>query len=126
MLKNIHVLTAVISFSLFFIRGVWVLKGSAMMQKKWVKIVPHVNDTILLGTAIALAISIEQYPFVDSWVTAKVLALIAYICLGLEAFRIAKTERGRAIAWLAAMVVFLFIVSVAVTKVPVGFLIVFM
>jgi len=122
MLKNIHVLTAVISFTLFFMRGLWVMKGSAMMQQKWVKIVPHINDTVLLGSAIVLTISIGQYPFVDGWLTAKLLALVAYICLGMEALRIAKTDTGRAVAWLCALVVFLFIVSVALTKVPFGFL----
>ncbi len=125
MLKDIHVTTALISFTLFFIRGLWVMKGSAMMQKKWVKIVPHVNDTVLLGTAIALTISVGQYPFVDAWVTAKLLGLVAYICLGVEVFRIAKTEIGRMLAWLSGLLVFLFTVSVAVTKSPVGFLITF-
>ncbi len=125
MLKDIHVTTALISFTLFFIRGLWVMKGSAMMQKKWVKIVPHVNDTVLLGTAIALTISVGQYPFVDAWVTAKLLGLVAYICLGVEVFRIAKTEIGRMLAWLGGLLVFLFTVSVAVTKSPVGFLITF-
>ncbi len=121
MLKNIHIFTALISFTLFFIRGLWVMKGSAMMQQKWVKIVPHLNDTLLLGTAIALTISIGQYPFSDGWLTAKLLALVAYICLGIEALRLARTDIGRAAAWLAALVVFLFIVSVAVTRMPFGF-----
>jgi uncharacterized membrane protein SirB2 len=126
MLKNIHIFSVLISFTLFFIRGLWVMRGSAMMHQKWVKIVPHVNDTILLGTAIALTISIGQYPFVEGWLTAKLLALVAYICLGVEAFRLAKTDMGRAAAWLAALVVFLFIVSVAMTKAPFGFLYSFM
>ncbi len=121
MLKNIHIFTALISFTLFFIRGLWVMKGSTMMQQKWVKIVPHLNDTVLLGTAIALTISIGQYPFSDGWLTAKLLALVAYICLGIEALRLARTDIGRAAAWLAALVVFLFIVSVAVTRMPLGF-----
>ncbi len=121
MLKNIHIFTALISFTLFFIRGLWVMKGSAMMQQRWVKIVPHLNDTVLLGTAIALTISIGQYPFSDGWLTAKLLALVAYICLGIEALRLARTDIGRAAAWLAALVVFLFIVSVAVTRMPLGF-----
>jgi len=126
MLKNIHIFSALISFTLFFIRGLWVMRDSAMMQQKWVRIVPHINDTILLGTAIALTISIGQYPFVDGWLTVKLLALVAYICLGIEALRLAKTDMGRAAAWLAALVVFLFIVSVAMTKAPFGFLYSFM
>jgi len=126
MLKNIHIFSALISFTLFFIRGLWVMRGSAMMQQKWVKIVPHINDTILLGTAIALAVSIGQYPFVDAWLTVKLLALVAYIFLGIEALHLAKTNIGRSAAWLAALIVFLFIVSVALTKMPFGFLYSFM
>ncbi|MCF6322754.1 MAG: SirB2 family protein [Gammaproteobacteria bacterium] len=122
MLKNIHIFSALISFTLFFIRGLWVMRGSAMMQQKWVRIVPHINDTILLGTAIALTISIGQYPFVDAWLTVKLFALVAYICLGIEALHLAKTHIGRSVAWLSALIVFLFIVSVALTKAPFGFL----
>ncbi len=126
MLKDIHIFSALISFMLFFIRGMWVMKGSAMMQQKWVKVVPHINDTILLGTAIALAVSISQYPFVDDWLTVKLFALVAYICLGIEALHLAKSDIGRAAAWLAALIVFLFIVSVALTRTPSGFLYSFM
>ncbi|MBL1260288.1 MAG: SirB2 family protein [Thiotrichaceae bacterium] len=126
MLKNIHIFSALISFTLFFMRGLWVMRGSAMMQQKWVKIVPHINDTILLGTAIALMISIGQYPFVEAWLTVKLLALVAYICLGIEALGLAKSDIGRSLAWLAALIVFLFIVSVAITQSPFGFLYSFM
>lgn len=97
------------------------MNGSAMMQKKWVKIVPHINDTILLGSAIVLTILIEQYPFTDAWLTAKLLALVVYICLGIEALHIARTDFGRVMAWLGALVVFLYIVSVALTKNQFGF-----
>jgi threonine/homoserine/homoserine lactone efflux protein len=55
-----------------------------------VRVVPHVNDTLLLVAAIGLSIVLQQYPFVHAWVTAKVLGLLAYIGLGMFALR-----RGR-------------------------------
>ena len=75
MIKLIHMSTALISISLFLIRGFWVFKSSPMMNKKWVKILPHVNDTVLLTTATILAISTQQYPFVQTWLSAKFIAL---------------------------------------------------
>ena len=87
MIKIIHMSTALISISLFIIRGIWVFTESDMMKQKWVKILPHVNDTILLISAIMLAISIEQYPFVHGWLTAKFVALIIYIILGMFALK---------------------------------------
>ena len=76
MIKLIHMITALISISFFLLRGIWVFNSSEMMSKKWVKIVPHVNDTILLVTAIILAVGLQQYPFTHDWLTAKFSALL--------------------------------------------------
>lgn len=75
-------------------------------------------DTLLLGSAIALAVMLRQYPFVAGWLTAKVLALLLYIGLGLVAFRFARTRRMQWMVWLAAQAVFIYIVSVALTRNP--------
>ena len=85
MIKWIHMSTALISINLFILRAYWVFKNSSMINKKWVRIVPHLNDTILLITAITLAVSLQQYPFVHHWLSAKVFALLAYIVLGMYA-----------------------------------------
>ena len=53
-----------------------------MLQQRWVKIVPHVVDTLLLVSALTLVFGSDQYPFEQPWLTAKVLALIVYIALG--------------------------------------------
>ena len=50
---------------------------------------------VLLVSAIALAAITAQYPFVQPWLTAKVLALLAYILLGTVAIRRGRTRRGR-------------------------------
>ena len=122
MIKLIHMSTAFISISLFLIRGFWVFKGSSMINKSWVKILPHVNDTILLTTATILAISTQQYPFVHTWLSAKVIALFAYIILGTLALKRAKEMRNKIIFFVLALLTFSYIVTVALTRSPSGYL----
>lgn len=74
-LKHVHVGTVVVSFSLFFLRGLWMMGAPQKLQARWVRIVPHVIDTILLVSAIALAVLTAQYPFVQPWLTAKILLM---------------------------------------------------
>ena len=121
LVKTIHVTCVVSSYTLFFLRGVWLIKGSPMMRQRWVKVVPHVTDTLLLVSAITLAVGIRQYPGVDAWLTAKVVGLLCYIGLGMMAFRFSKTLRARVVAWVAAQLVFFYIVSVALTHNPLPF-----
>jgi len=85
----------------------------SVMNTRWVKIVPHVVDTCLLASAAALAYAIDQYPFVDSWLTAKVFGLLLYIVLGMVALRYGRSMQMRIGAWLAAQAVFFYIVLVA-------------
>jgi uncharacterized membrane protein SirB2 len=120
-LKMIHVASVVISYLLFSLRTMWKMTDSAALQQRWVKITPHVVDTILLVSAIALAIRIQQDPIHDSWLSAKVIGLLFYIGLGMRALKFGKTRRGRISAWIAAQLVFLYIVLVAVTKNPAVF-----
>ena len=117
-LKQIHIVTVIISISLFFVRGVWVAMDSPRLQQHWAKVLPHVNDSILLISAIALAVILSQYPFVDSWLTAKVLLLVVYIGLGMVAITRGKNKSVRIAAWLAALVVYACIVLIALTKNP--------
>jgi len=122
MLKNIHVLAAVISLSLFILRGLGHFRAARFMTQRWVRIVPHVNDTILLLSAIMLAMQIGQSPLSAGWLMAKVLALLAYILLGMVALKWARTLPLQIAAWCAALFVFAYIISVAVTKQASGFL----
>lgn len=119
-LVTIHVATVVTTGGLFVLRGVWMLEGSARLRDRWVRIVPHAVDTLLLASGIGLAWRLGQYPFVDPWLTAKVVALIAYIVLGTVALERGGTLRVRAIAFLAALAVFAYIVSVALSRDPRG------
>lgn len=122
LLKHIHVSCASISFALFFLRGIWSFSGSSIMRQRWVKVVPHIVDTLLLVSALALAFTIGQYPFVDAWLTAKVIGLVLYIGLGFVALKHGKSKAIRISAWLAAMAVFAYIVLVAVRHNPLPFI----
>lgn len=121
-LKHLHTTTVVLSFCLFALRGVWMLVESPQLQRIWVRVVPHVIDAVLLASAIGLAVILHQYPFVHGWLTAKVLGLILYIILGSIALKRGSTKTIRATAWIAALAVFGYIVSVATTHSPLGFL----
>ncbi|WP_177191607.1 SirB2 family protein [Nitrosospira sp. Nsp14] len=120
-LKMIHVTSVIISYLLFSLRGIWMMQGSAALRQRWAKIAPHIVDTMLLTSAIALAVKIDQDPIHDAWLSAKVLGLLLYIGLGMMALRFGKTRRARVSAWIAAQLVFLYIVLVAVTKNPMLF-----
>ena len=118
-LKITHVSCGAISYVLFVVRGVWMMRGSAFLQRRWVKIVPHVVDTVLLAGAIAMAIMIRQYPLVEPWITAKVIGLMLYVALGIVALKRGKSMHIRIAAWVAAQAVFFYIVAVAVTRNPI-------
>lgn len=122
LLKLVHVGAAFLSYVLFFVRGIWMMMGSPLLRQRWVRIVPHVNDTLLLAAAIWLAILIHQYPGVHGWLTAKVAGLLVYIALGMFALRFGRTGPVRVAAWLAAQVVFVYIVAVALTRNPLPWL----
>lgn len=120
--KHGHMMFAVISGLFFLVRGSWMLMDSQMLQKVWVKVLPHVNDTLLLVCAIGLCVLTQQYPFVQAWLTVKVFLLIAYIVLGTVALKRGKTKSVRVIAFFAALACFIFMLSVARTHHPLGFL----
>ncbi len=118
LLKSLHVSCAIISYLLFFLRGLWLLRDSPVMRQRWVKIAPHSVDTVLLGSAIALAWQLGYTPFNAPWLAAKIVALLIYIGLGLLAFRFAQTQRSRLLAWLGAQLTFAYIVGAAFTHNP--------
>ena len=118
--KTVHVTFVALSFAGFFIRGIWMLKDSPLLQQKWVRISPQVVDTVLLVSAIILAVQLRMSPMEQSWLMAKIIALLAYIAVGLVALRLGRSKRIRLAAWLLGLVIFLYIVSVALSKSVLG------
>jgi uncharacterized membrane protein SirB2 len=114
--KHIHIACAAVSASLFLLRGVWMLRASKLLQQRWVRIAPHLVDTLLLASAVLLAVWSGRYPFAQGWLTAKLFALLCYIALGTVALKRGRTRAVRGAAFAAALGVFAYIVAVAVTK----------
>jgi len=117
LLKHIHVATVAITLTLFLLRGAWMVADSAMLQRRWVRVVPHVNDTVLLISALWMAIGYWRYPFVlHGWITAKIVGLLLYIGLGTVALKRGRSKPVRIAAFVGALAVFAYIAHTAYTK----------
>ncbi len=115
-LKLTHVGLALASVTGFMARGVLRWRASPRLRARWLRILPHVLDSLLLATGIALAVRLAQYPFASPWLTAKLTALVVYILLGMLAMRRARGRREVALAVVAAVLVFAYMLGVAVTR----------
>ena len=115
-LKHLHALTVAATLALFLLRGYWMLRESPRLQARWVRIVPHINDSLLLAAAIAMLTIAQVNPLDQPWLMAKIIGLIAYIGLGTLALRPGRTKAVRIKALIAALGVFGYIAAVAVTK----------
>ena len=98
------------------------LRGSELINRVWVRASAPVIDTVLLVSAILLVIVTEQYPFVQHWLTVKLAALLVYIILGMYALRWGKTRKIQISCLALALLVFAYIVMVALTRNPLAFL----
>jgi len=121
-LKHTHQLFAIISLVLFIVRAGLALKASPALQQKWLKIVPHVIDTILIGLGFAMVAQVDMALFANGWLTAKLVGLVAYIGFGIFAIKRGKTKQIKAFAATAAVVVFLYIFGVAKAHHPLSWL----
>ena len=121
-IKFVHVLCVVLSGSLFALRGAMMLAGSRFTNNALLRYLSYAIDTTLLTAALMLVTILHQYPFVQAWLTVKVLLLVVYIVLGTFALKRARTPRSRALFYVAALAVFLFIASVARAHHPLGIL----
>jgi len=120
MLHWAHMSCAATSISLFLIRGGFKIVTGAIPNHVMFKVAPHVVDTLLLVSAIALTLKIGQYPFLNSWLTVKFFALVAYIILGSVALKRTERRGTTTMAVAVATLLFGFIVSVAWYHHPLG------
>jgi uncharacterized membrane protein SirB2 len=120
--KLVHQASVALSFLGFFARGTGSLAGAAWVTGRVARTLPHLVDTVLLVSAIVLAWMLRLSPLDAPWLMAKILGLLAYIGLGMIALKPGRPLGVRAAAWVGAISVFVYIVSVALTKDPRGFL----
>ncbi len=122
MFKHLHMTLAVLSISLFTLRFIWLLVNSARLQAKWVKVSPHIIDTLLLLLGVVMAVQYSINPLEQLWLGEKLLAIIAYIFTGYYTLKLARNKSMQIIGYIGAMGWVMLIVRLAMTREPLFFL----
>lgn len=122
LLKQAHMVLAVLSISGFVLRWSWRSLQSHLAARTATRVVPHVVDTLFLATALLMIFQLGQVPVSIPWLIAKISGLVLYIVLGTVAMHTAPNLKRSLPAFAGAMLTFAWIVSVALTKSPLGFL----
>jgi len=117
-LKAIHLACVIASGAGFVTRGLLMLGDSRWLAARFVRVVPHLVDTLLLASAIAMAVLARLVPTEQPWLLAKIVALIVYIVLGAIALRYGHSRRQRALAFAGALAVYAYIIAIALTRSP--------
>jgi uncharacterized membrane protein SirB2 len=115
-LKHLHMTVAVISILLFTFRFALTLVNSEKLTLKWLKIAPHIIDTLLLGLGIALAAKLAINPAEQLWLAEKLFAVVAYIFTGYYTLKLARNRAMQVIGFLGAMGWVMLIVRIAMSK----------
>lgn len=123
LLRQIHTLAAVISIAGFVLRGYWMLVDSCWLKHRITRIAPHIVDTILLSGAVGMLLMLSLNPFSQSWLLAKIVALVLYILLGTVALRRGPTLQVRVLAFVTALLTYGYVVGVAISKSPASWLV---
>lgn len=119
-IKFVHILCVALSGGLFFARGLMMLAGTALANHAVLRYASYAIDTTLLTAALMLTAILHQYPFVQSWLTTKVLLLVVYVVLGVFALRRGRTRSIRLLCFAAALAVYVAIIGVAYAHDPRG------
>ena len=119
-IRAVHIAAVLASVSLFALRGIGLFSGASWPKATPVKLLSYTIDTVLLTAALMLTTIVQQYPFIDAWLTVKVVLLVVYIAMGILAFRGPFSERTRMMFWAGALLVFGYIFFVARTHDPFG------
>ncbi len=119
-IRDIHVAAVLASGFLFCTRGALALARWPNVMHPLLRYGSMAIDTVLLAAGITLMFVIHQYPFVNGWLTMKLVLLIVYIALGTFALKRARTQGARATCYLLALATFAYIISVAIAHDPRG------
>jgi uncharacterized membrane protein SirB2 len=117
-IKYLHMSCVLLSYLLFFTRGILMLRESVWLQHRVTKTLPHIIDAVLLLSAITLAYQLSLSPLSNPWLMTKITALLLYIFLGTIALKRGPTKRIRLASWILAQMVFIYMITVALTHSP--------
>lgn len=122
LIKHLHMTAAALSIALFVVRAWWSVKESPWLNVRWVKILPHLIDTALLGLGVTLVVLLSIWPWQLPWLGAKLLALLAYIGIGTIAIKHGATPTVRGVAAVIAVTIFIYMVGAAMRHSPLSWL----
>lgn len=122
LIKQVHLACVMLTLTGFLIRGIWMMRDSELLHRRWVKILPATIDTVLLASGLTMAIQFHIDPTQQSWLMVKLVLVVVYIVLGSVALKRGKSKRQRVAAWLVSLAVFAYIVSVARAHNPLPFM----
>lgn len=114
--RTIHLVVATLSVTGFIFRGFLHLNGSALLKHRFVRIAPHINDMVLLGTGVAMVTWTQPLPALQGWLIIKLLMVLLYILLGIAAFRFARTRPAKLVAFVLALGCFSLVVVIALNR----------
>lgn len=120
-LKHLHLTFVALSLIFFILRGIWLFINSNLLAQKWIKVLPHIISTLLLLSGIMLAVYMGVSPGSHPWLIAKIIAMVIYIGIGVATFKVTNRNLSKTL-WISALLVFAYMVSVAITKNPLVFL----
>jgi uncharacterized membrane protein SirB2 len=121
LLKYIHILSIAASFALLFIRGVWLLQSYPPAQERWVRILPHIVDSVLLLSALGM-LHVHAAAGSGDWMSVKLGLIAIYAAALVYLAKLARNLLQKSAAWFLASLTFLFIASVSVLHDPRGIL----
>lgn len=118
LVKGTHMSCAMLSISGFILRGIWMINGSNLLNKRVVKVLPHVVDTVFITSGIGLVAILGSEVLMQPWLLTKFTLLFVYIALGFTALSKNRAKPVKITAFLAAITVFSYIIGVAIMKSP--------
>jgi len=116
MLKSLHITLAYLTVVGFVVRGIWAIVESPLREQKWVRVAPHIIDTLLLSIGVIMVLRIGA-SFTDGWLAAKMMALLGYILFGIVTLR-ASSKVVKITAFAASLACVAYIFAVAFSRSP--------
>ena len=122
LLKYVHIISVAASFALFFVRGLWVMRAYPESQEPWARMLPHLVDASLVVSAIGILILSPQKGWPGDWLTVKLVLIVLYVAMAQYLFHVARAFVIKALVWILALLVLLFVTTIAVLHDPRGIL----
>jgi uncharacterized membrane protein SirB2 len=118
LLKQLHVLLAVLTACSFCLRGYWMLRRSPRLEAPWTRRLPHVVDALLFLTGLTMAVGLAISPVAHPWLAVKLVVIVIYVVIGSVALKRGRTYRQRVLALALSVLALIGIFALALSHDP--------